>query len=134
MCLEVFNELVVKVAEADIPCFKVLTRFRASPYQHYQYPEAGVAVRSELDTEGHYQDKEGAYWQLNVGLHSFAELDNAIYEANDWGLVGMTVWHAVIPAGSRYIEGFFSADKAYMSEALVLVKEQGTYNGFNFQG
>ena len=134
MCMTVLNEdFEVKVADEDIVCFKVLTKFRASPYQHYQYPEAGVVVTSVLATQG--ESPDGCRYSnvppsrdYSEGLHSFVYQSDAEWEAADWGIEGMTAWKAMIPKGSRYFEGRFSRrHDVYMSDALVLVEPVFVY-------
>lgn len=134
MCLRVWDgAAVVQVADEDIVCYKVLTRHDESPYRHMPY-KAGELVTSELDKGVRPVDSDGepyGFREYHIGLHTFIFSSEAEYEARDWSMMGMAVWHAVIPKGSRYIVGDFAGDKSYVSDALMLVKKIGSFNGFH---
>jgi len=129
MCLIVpGKEVKVLVASKDVTCYKVLDNALRGPYRHMTYG-MGELKTGDLDEVGSFRDDRDwrpyEYRAVFRGFHSFKSREGARVEAHDWNF-GMSVYRAVIPAGSRYISGIFTVGgrefTSYASNALMVLE------------
>lgn len=118
MCLAVNKTKRVKVAKEDIICYKVVKRhgsYYETPYRNQQiklgalYDESDNPMVVEHSC-GFINDWNGDTYKTIHGnaFHSFANLKDAKWEANDWGgyAYDIIVVECIIPKGTKYYEGF----------------------------
>ncbi len=138
MCLTIRNVEEYqppKVAEKDIPCFKILKKLNCgtleAPYRNNFRYKLGTEYKSELDGKFY-----GIFNMMEVerGLHTSCTYHDAMRVAEHIRMVDFQpkskrayeykIYEAVIPAGSEYYEGDFQIEgKSYASSALRVVKE-----------
>jgi len=109
-----------KIAKKDIVCYKVFRLFSEgrieSPYQNVDY-ELKKKKKSNLVC---YMNP--VTQSVNIGIHSFIHLDDAIDESNDWSTHGMVVVKCVIPKGAKYYTGVFGLNPCRASSELIPIE------------
>ena len=133
MCMVVRGEVVVRKAEEDVVCYKVLRLGLESPYRGFVYT-LGETNETEMDTSGHLDPREEVEARnFFDGFHTFVNEADAIREAQTWSVVTMYVYRCVIPKGSRYIEGTYESFEIgapnYLSDSLRVESLVGVYHG-----
>lgn len=141
MCLDLYGDNTLKVAEEDIICYKFLKRVSknnfTSPYQHFKY-DLGVEYSAEFtvfdkehltvtyDSSGKPSSTFELNYQVEEGLHSAKKLDE-IREYVDLFNFTYTgdyvIVECIIPKGASYYEGYwYGKDGYYASNKLVATK------------
>ena len=123
MCLEILKPKnpdkisEPKIAKKDIVCYKVFKLFSEgrieSPYQGVDY-ELKKKKKSMLVC---YMNP--VTQSVNIGIHSFIHLDDAIDESNDWSTHRMVVVKCIIPKGAKYYTGKFNTTSCRASDKLL---------------
>lgn len=121
-----------KVAEQDIEVYKVaiysdVSKTYHTPYRGYAM-DSGDDVTTEIQDEatviGYYQLDWYRHFEVNQGFHTLANLRPAYEEAEMHKLNcrdnNPTVFHAIIPKGTRYYEGEYGGMISYASERLII--------------
>lgn len=142
MCLYL-NEVKPKVAETDIICYKTLVdkkgdgRFE-SPYFGKKVNSAILSGKLSYNAKGRiepvvnigYNDL-GKLYRIGRGLvHTWQDFNAAWYHAVKFSAFNEVVFECIIPAGTKYYEGYFDAqdgngDKCYGSKKI---KFRGRYS------
>lgn len=116
MCLTLSRFSFKKLAFTDVVCYKFLTLYNngalETPYQDVQV-RIGETYESDL-IKNHFNE-------IEIGLHSFAELAAAQEKARDYSS-DVIVVECVIPKWSWYYKGIFCNYYSYASNKLKYVK------------
>ncbi len=130
MCLRVEKDALKRIAQEDIPCFKVLRKNTyISPYasESYVFGERKYAEIGKLLDFGYSRRLTiltgdlSNYMAIEQGLHTYVTREDAnVYESEESIFV---LCDAIIPKGAEYYEGkFFIDGKAYVSNRLIVNK------------
>ena len=125
MCLNLINGVHEYIAESDIICYKHIIKrsdykSRVTTYRYFPV-KIGVLYESELkiNTDQSYR---GTSFEVNVGLHSFKNLnaciDDSESEEGSSYLLKTYICECVIPKGSKYYIGTFCGMEGYASDKL----------------
>lgn len=131
MCLDLSLFARRKTTKHDIEVCKVICvplesqRSPFTPYQHYEI-QIGAEYSAKLERSG---------WKVERGLHSYADLSDAMYKASMFfhtkynvacynGEMAIKVFKAIIPKGSQYYFGKHGIDgDSYASNRLIITDE-----------
>lgn len=118
MCLTVLDKNH-HIAESDITCYK-LFRIKneklVTKYQEFEVdPTKELVARGRLDIV-----KCNEEWEINGGvIHSFSAILGALLYSER----STVLYECVIPKGTKYYIGKFSASGSYGSEKLTLIRK-----------
>lgn len=112
------NHTDLKVAEEDIPCYKILADFGnnilKSPHM-YEIYEPNKLKKVEIDIPK--LSLISMSLEINKGLHSFSIRD----KADQVAFFGGITFKAIIPKGSKY---YYNPDRSeYVSDQLIVLEE-----------
>lgn len=118
MCLTVLDKNH-HIAESDITCyklFKIKSGKLVTKYQEFEVdPTKELVARGRLDIV-----KCNEEWEINGGvIHSFSTILGALLYSER----STVLYECVIPKGTKYYIGKFSASGSYGSEKLTLIRK-----------
>lgn len=122
MCLDLKPNYKVQTAKKDIVVYKVC-RYLGGDIFSTAYQGAIVKIGETYTSELIVNIFKNT---VNVGLHSFENISDAINLAQRWSTLHYKVIKCIIPKGSSYYEGMFISSinnaKAYASDTLKYIE------------
>lgn len=142
MCLSIKPKARIKIAPKDKICYKVYNKyhtynnhFLVSPYQLTRFPYKSLPITIRSNIQPTATVRSSSYADVNIGLHSFRYLKDAIMEAKKWnkriinslGCANFTIFKCIIPKETHYWAGTFTnlgkLMPSYCSERLIIQEE-----------
>jgi len=129
MCLKLTIYSELRRATKDIVCYKIMTLRRdedklilRSPFKKYLYTLNSIH-KAKRSLHNMLTTLNGDFFHINIGIHSFTKLNDAIYEVGDgtWYNIGGTavIVECVIPKYSFYVEGIWEQFDSIISTAII---------------
>ena len=135
MCLEIKKGDLRKTAEEDIICYKILATTSSDSGEIVRFTplrKVLVDVTKDFEAKGSEDYLEQASGEISIGfIHTFEDLVDTIMALTTFkatmtmsevDYLRLEIWKCVIPEGTKFYKGVFSAMKSYSSYASKKIK------------
>lgn len=135
MCLVVHKDSMIRCAETEVECWKVLVMKDDgklySPFMKCEYAlgeEKRIKVDECLKVSHDYRgDFSVWYHTVTHGFHTYADYADAACEASytSFDSQKRVIVRCAIPVGAKYVEGYVSSiwgERGYVSDRLKIIE------------
>ena len=131
MCLVVSKSSMIRCAETEIECWKVLVMKDDgklySPFMHCEY----VLGEEKFIKDGERLEISHNNFEwcpiVTHGFHTYVKYDDAEFESNDTSFYNQkrVIVRCAIPVGAKYVEGYVNTiwgERGYVSDRLKIIE------------